>query len=63
MSALVEDTREEIETALAFQCGHAKRQPHVFGVTQPSNWDVAHGRIDKLLDDWQLRRLEDDASS
>ena len=55
-------SRAEIETALTYQCGHAKRQPHVLGVTQPSNWDIAHSRIDSLLDEWQCAGLEDAAA-
>lgn len=56
MSTLVvidDTTRDELELALTYQCKHAKRQPCILGVTQPSNWDVAHGRIDALLDEWR----------
>lgn len=46
-------TREELAECLLHLCDHAKRQPHVLGVTQPSNWDVAHQRIDRVLADWE----------
>lgn len=44
-------TRAELIEALGNLNGYAKRQPHVLGVTAPSRWDMAHGRIDAVLDE------------
>lgn len=57
MTAIVvtdQSTRAEIAGVLAEANYHAKRKPHVLGVTGPSAWDEAHSLIDCLLDDYEL---------
>jgi hypothetical protein len=47
----------EIVEALAHCCRTAVRAPHVFGTTEhPSAWDIAHKRLDVLLDEWLMVR-------
>lgn len=46
-------TPDELAEAIT-HCGvYAKRQPHVMGdAAHPSGWDLAHQKLDLLLDDW-----------
>ncbi|GAB2970210.1 hypothetical protein [Nocardioides montaniterrae] len=50
-----ETTRAELIEALGNLCAYAKRQPHVLGVSSPSRWDLAHRRIDAVLDEMGRR--------
>lgn len=45
-------TLAEIEETLRLLNEAARRAPHVFGVCSPSSWDLAHRRLDAVLDDW-----------
>lgn len=44
-------SRADLIEALGNLNGYAKRQPHVLGVSAPSRWDMAHARIDAVLDE------------
>lgn len=49
-----DSTRDELAEALTHCCRTAIRAPHVFGdPDRPSTWDVAHKRLDALLDEWE----------
>lgn len=54
-------TLAEIEDTLRLLNDAARRVPHVFGVCQPSSWDIAHRRLDAVLDDWLTVRDRDAA--
>ncbi len=47
-------TLEELADCLRLLNDAAKRAPHVKGVCAPSSWDIAHKRIDAVLDDYEL---------
>lgn len=63
MSAVVrvtdETTLDELATTLGLLNDAAKRAPHVKGVCAPSAWDLAHARLDAVLEDYELVRLRD----
>lgn len=45
-------TLAELAETLGLLNDACKRAPHVKGVCSPSAWDLAHARVDAVLDDW-----------
>jgi hypothetical protein len=52
---LVDDaSAPEIELALTWHCRETKRLPCLVGVpSHPTRYDVAHARLNRLLDLWE----------
>lgn len=54
-----ETTLDELATTLGLLNDACKRAPHIKGVCAPSAWDLAHARVDAVLEDYELVKARD----
>lgn len=52
-------TLAELAETLGLLNDACKRVPHVRGVCAPSAWDLAHARVDAVLEDYELVKARD----